>query len=221
MDESELIITEDGSHTILFKHSNISYHSLHGAIAESTKIYIEYGLVKAFEFKNIIRIYEMGFGTGLNAYLSYIFASNNNIYIDYTCIEPYPIEEKIYSILNYPKLLNYDPEILNNLHASEFSKQLQLSEKFKFQKIKCQWEYFSTIEKYDLIYYDAFGPGHDSALWDLNSTMKLINMLNDNGILMSFCAQGQFKRNLKSAGFITEGLKGPIGKREVTRATKK
>lgn len=73
-------------------------------------------------------------------------------------------------------------------------------------------EYFSTIEKYDLIYYDAFGPGHDSALWDLNSTMKLINMLNDNGILMSFCAQGQFKRNLKSAGFITEGLKGPIGK---------
>ncbi len=221
MDESELVLTEDGSHTIVFKHSNISYHSLHGAIAESTKIYIEYGLAKACEFKNNIRIFELGFGTGLNAYLSYIFGSSNKIDIDYTCIEPYPIEEKIYSMLNYPALLNYDPKILTHFHTLEFAHQTQISEKFKFQKIKCRWEDFKIKQKYDLIYFDAFGPGHDSALWDLDTTQKLMDMLNDNGIMTSFCAQGQFKRNLRSVGFDIEALKGPIGKREVTRATKK
>jgi len=48
---------------------------------------------------------------------------------------------------------------------------------------------------------------------------KIASITAENGVLVTYCAKGSFKRALKSAGFTVEGIPGPIGKREMTRAT--
>ena len=49
---------------------------------------------------------------------------------------------------------------------------------------------------------------------------RMYESLRPDGVLVTYCAQGNFKRNLKKAGFTVEKLEGPPGKREMTRALK-
>lgn len=60
----------DGSDSVLHPIWNSYYHSKHGALSESLKVYIEYGLAYRSQIQNSIKIFEFGFGTGLNAYLT-------------------------------------------------------------------------------------------------------------------------------------------------------
>ncbi len=127
----------------------------------------------------------------------------------------------IISELNYPKLLKSSTEDFLQMHNAEWNQTIEISEHFSLLKHQYQWNnYMPDKDIFDLVYYDAFGPGHDESLWSLASTIKLNSMMSIAGILCTFCAQGQFKRNLKASGFQVESLSGPIGKREVIRATK-
>ena len=215
-----LIITADGSHSIASDTFNETYHSVNGALNESRHVFIEAGLNYLIgQGRKDISILEIGFGTGLNAYLTLIEAENQNLKIQYCGIDAYPIQSNIWKQLNYPEILNYSPELFYQLHAQLPSTHFKvITPNFSFSKIIAKIEAIDISDSYDLIYFDAFAPTTQPELWDESVLQKLYNSLNSGGILVTYCAKGSFKRALKSVGFMDERLPGAAGKREMTRA---
>ncbi|MDD5570393.1 MAG: tRNA (5-methylaminomethyl-2-thiouridine)(34)-methyltransferase MnmD [Bacteroidales bacterium] len=218
----KLILSEDGSHTVFDANVKEHFHSTFGAINESKEIFIKYGFNEILNSEKI-NILEIGFGTGLNAFLTFLENANHNKNIFYTAIEPYPVDEEIFLNLNYPQVLNVpenQKEVFLKMHKSPSGEKINISENFILLKEKIKLENFETKMKYDLIYFDAFSPEVQPELWTENIFKKIFDRLNINGILTTYSAKGEVKRNLKSAGFTIESLPGPKGKREVTRARK-
>lgn len=217
----ETIITEDGSHTFYVEHLDEYYHSIHGALQESMHVFINSGL--HYVQKNPLYIFEMGFGTGLNAFLTYLENLKSDREIHYFSIEAYPIDTEKAALLNYPEILDSKKHaaIFQKMHSSDWNKTTDFG-KFKLTKIHQKIEEFDekTLPEIDLIYFDAFAPSAQPNLWENEVLSKMYAMLGENGVLTTYCAKGSFKRNLKSFGFSIEALPGPKGKREITRATK-
>jgi tRNA U34 5-methylaminomethyl-2-thiouridine-forming methyltransferase MnmC len=215
----ELIISNDGSHTVFSKRFQVTYHSKYGSIQESNTVFINAGLEFLAVEKKKISIFEMGFGTGLNALLSYLYAKEKDIQLSYVGVEAYPLSQDEVSLLNYPDVLsldNFDRQFFKDLHFQKKGSSLN----FNYQIIHDKIENINFPECYDLIYYDAFAPSSQEELWTIQMMQKMYSFLKSGGVLTSYCAKGQFKRNLREAGFRVEALPGPIGKREMTRALK-
>lgn len=216
----EIRVTGDGSKTIFLPELNETYHSSNGAVQESRHIFIQNGLELA-EKGEVIRILEVGFGTGLNALLSAMWAEKNNQSIHYTGIEAKPLPPELCFQLDYPSHIGSTTEkIYGTLIHCEWEIDNQLSTHFSIQKREMKIQDFVAFEPMDLIYFDAFGPRVQAEMWDITILEKMIQSLNSGGALVTYCAQGQFKRDLKAVGFSLESLPGPPGKREMTRATK-
>ena len=221
-----LIETADGSHTIHSETFNATYHSTHGSIQESKTVFIDAGLNYLIEKgKEEINILEIGFGTGLNAFMTYLEVKNRQIDLEYDSFELYPIGVETAQKLNYPKLLDAvsDEDIFHSLHKKPgaiISVELSDKHHFNFNLFLDNFEQYSFNSSYDLIYFDAFAPNVQPQLWQESFLRKMYDALDDNGILVTYCAQGAFKRALKAVGFKVEALSGPIGKREITRASK-
>ncbi len=217
----ELILSQDGSHTVVSQKFGVSYHSKYGAIQETQTVFVDAGLkFQEDKGKTSISILEMGFGTGLNALMT-LMQSKSNVHIDYHTIEAYPLEEPQFSQLNYPAVLNLDVQTKDaflQMHQCKSGVSTKLSERFTFSKYITKLEDFESSLKFDIVYYDAFAPSSQEELWSPDMMMKIFEMCNPGAILVTYCAKGSFKRALKSAGFELEALDGPIGKREMTRA---
>ena len=216
-------LTEDGSHTIFVPSLNERYHSCHGALQESLHIYIKQGFLQIIGKKSTIQVLEIGFGTGLNAMLTYYHAEHYQVRTNYTTIEPFPLGRKIYKNLNYPDLLDKKDatNIFAKIHNSAWEKDINLSDLFIIHKIKKKIQ--DTIlppKHFDLVYFDAFAPQIQPELWEKSIFSKIYSSLKQGGCLVTYSAKGSVKRNLTSAGFVTESLEGPPGKREITRALK-
>ena len=99
----KIITTHDGSHSLLNPELNETYHSVHGARQESLHVFIKHGLeyVVQQQNKTHVKILEIGFGTGLNAWLTAEYAVANNLTIEYTTLEAFPVNESIWQQLNY------------------------------------------------------------------------------------------------------------------------
>ncbi|MBK6698475.1 MAG: tRNA (5-methylaminomethyl-2-thiouridine)(34)-methyltransferase MnmD [Saprospiraceae bacterium] len=218
----EIIITADGSHTLLHPILKTTYHSIHGALKESQVVFIENGLHVLNKTGNPLSVFEFGFGTGLNAWLSLEFALTEKQAIEYTVIEIDPITESTWSQLNYPNIHPFPngKYHFDQLHHAQWNQRSILSDSFNIEKRKLDWIEFKTSSKFDLIYFDAFAPESQAELWLEDSLKKLYDLLKPGGLLLTYCAKGIFKRRLKSVGFQVESLKGPPGKREITRAIK-
>lgn len=218
-------ITEDGSTTIELIGKNENFHSIHGAIQESEHIFIQNGLLQKAKEQSFISIFEMGFGTGLNALLTKLTSSKNNLKIDYFSIEAFPVEMELAEKLNFSerlKLKGEEANYLMNLHASDWSKKTELFPKFQFEKRNIKLEAIELLENsFDLVYFDAFNPDLQPELWTEEVFLKIYLAMKSKGILMTYSAKGKVKRALKAAGFILNALPGPIGKREITQAIKK
>jgi tRNA U34 5-methylaminomethyl-2-thiouridine-forming methyltransferase MnmC len=216
-----IVTTNDGSHTIYVEELDETYHSSHGAIQEAKHVFLENGL-KLFQ-NQFVRIFEMGFGTGLNAFLTWQIAEDWNINVEYLGIEAFPVEASLVKSLNY--MDTFDEEAkkrFEQIHTVEWDKLVDINPNFSLHKIHQKIEDFEVVSNsIDLIYYDAFGPRAQSDMWDISVLSKMFQMLKPNGYLVTYCAKGQVKRDLKSLGFIVESLSGPPGKREMTRARKK
>jgi len=216
-----LMITEDGSQTIYLPEIDEHYHSIHGAIQESLHIYIEQGLLQPT--KKELNVLEIGFGTGLNAYLTYCYAKKENISIHYSSLEKYPLEEHEYSQLTYPN--NIFPEhasIFNLMHKAEWNKMIEISKDFKLEKINADLltYQFNAIPHFDLVYYDAFAPVKQPEMWTREILQKVAAAVNTAGILVTYCAKGSVRRDLTEAGFTMERIPGPKGKKEILRGKK-
>ena len=220
MNTHEIRVTEDGSKTIFLPELNETYHSSNGAVQESRHIFIQNGLELA-EKGEVIRILEVGFGTGLNALLSASWAEINNQSIHYIGIEAKPLPPELCFQLDYPPHIGQNAEkIYDALIHCDWEIDNQLTTHFSIQKREVKIQDFFAVEPTDLIYFDAFGPRVQAEMWDITILEKMYQSLNVGGALVTYCAQGQFKRDLKTVGFSLESLPGPPGKREMTRATK-
>ena len=218
----EIITTADGSHTLFVPELNEHYHSTYGAIQESRHIFIEAGFKQIIINQPVIRILEVGFGTGLNAFLSLLEADKSGKTIHYTAIEPFPLEPAIIKLLNYPELLGASTaSLFKMLHEAVWNREMQITDHFVLYKvlhdlknIKLQSSFF------DVVYFDAFGPEVQPELWTEEIFRKIFSSIKKKGILVTYSAKGSVRRALKNAGFTMEKLAGPAGKREITRAIK-
>lgn len=215
------MITEDGSHTIYLPEIDEHYHSVYGAIQESLHIYIGEGLFQTT--KNELNILEIGFGTGLNAYLTYCYAKKMNKSVKYFCLEKYPLSEVEYLQLNYPDTIF--PEfsfVFMQIHQAEWNSLAVISPEFKLQKIHDDLLtfQFNSVPQFDLVYYDAFAPGKQPEMWTDDILHKVSATVKKDGILVTYCAKGSVRRALASAGFHMERISGPIGKKEILRGKK-
>ncbi|MBS1638366.1 MAG: tRNA (5-methylaminomethyl-2-thiouridine)(34)-methyltransferase MnmD [Bacteroidetes bacterium] len=215
-------ITRDGSHTVWSARFGVSYHSVHGARTESNHVFIKHGLDYVFQQRQgPVRVFEMGFGTGFNAYLSYLHASRMQRMVSYTGIEKYPLEPTEISALNYPDAdTETDRVAFRQLHDLEWNRLCLLNEWFEFRKVRSDLLELRVSGCFDLVYYDAFAPVTQPDLWACEAFEKVYELLDTGGILVTYCAQGQMKRNMAAVGFRVETLPGPPGKREMTRAHK-
>ncbi len=211
--------TSDGSTTLFVAELNETYHSTHGAIQEAKHVFIENG-IKLIDKKEI-SVLEVGFGTGLNAILTSHFSQKENKTIDYVGLETVPLGMDIINKLNY---LSEDTELSKNdfikIHECNWKKKCNIHDNFYLTKKDSEIQSYKTNDFYDVVYYDAFGPRAQGEMWDKSIFENLYNLINEGGILVTYCAMGQFKRDLKSIGFEVNCVPGPPGKREMTIANK-
>jgi tRNA U34 5-methylaminomethyl-2-thiouridine-forming methyltransferase MnmC len=208
----ELVQTADGSFTLFIPEVEETYHSTHGAVQESMHVFIENGL-KACD-KEEIRVLEVGLGTGLNAMLTLQHATKK---IDYCALEPYPLSKEILNELAASRSDQFEMKF----HVSNAGEWISIQENFSFVRMEVGLEEFSSEEKFDVIYYDAFGPRVEPGLWTLERIQQCFDLLNEGGIFVTYCAKGEVRRNLQASGFVVERLAGPPGKREMLRGVKR
>lgn len=218
----QLILTEDGSHTIFIEELNEHYHSVHGALQESRHVFINAGL-KACP-RQQLNVLEIGFGTGLNALLTFFEAEAGNLRVNYTACEPFPLPERLWKQLNHPALFVADiaAVALSMMHSSDYGCEVQMNECFTFHKIAQKIEYTNLPAKhFHLIYFDAFAPTVQPELWSYPIFKKLFDATANDGVLVTYSAMGEVRRSMIKAGFVVERLPGPPGKREMLRAVRK
>lgn len=215
------ILTSDGSHSYYLPELDEHYHSKHGAIQESQHVFIESGMNYVATKKEEIRVLELGMGTGLNLYLTALFANQQQIKIVMDSLEPFPLSLIEAKSLNYPEILGSSRTDFELIHQLSWQKRHQMGDFFKWQKIKQKWENFELTASYDLIYYDAFAPDKQAEMWELPLLKKAFSALCSSGVLVTYCVKGIVRRRLKEVGFEVKKLPGPPnGKREILRAEK-
>ena len=220
--QRSIITTGDGSKTIHLPGWNENYHSSHGAVQEAKHVFLKHGL-DVFLGNSDIHILEVGFGTGLNTILTLEAGLNSNSTITYDGLEAFPISNDEMVALEYVNLLDsvFLKEKYKQIHNISWDVPNVISPAFTLTKIhqELQKQNF-TSNTYDLIYFDAFGPRVQEDMWTKEIFQKLYDSLTPGGYLVTYCAKGQVKRDLKSVGFFVEALPGPPGKREMTRGRK-
>ena len=207
-------MTGDGSHSVELPGRGITYHSRHGAIQESRHIFLQLGY-RVVRSDGPVRILELGFGTGLNAFLTFL----EGMPVRYHALEPDPLPLELVTALNYPGLLGRG-DLFLALHEAPWGEWAPLGPLGHLKKTKMSILDFEAEQGYDLIYYDAFAPDFQPELWTPALLKRLYSMLRPGGIWVSYCSKGEVRRGLAGAGFSVEKLPGPPGKREVLRAVR-
>ena len=212
--------TADGSYTLYVPELDEHYHSVKGALTESQHIFIDMGLKHSTA--TAPHILEIGFGTGLNCVLTLLEAKESQRHVYYTGIERYPLNEEIIRKLNYPSIIGKEcEEDYFAIHQAPWEEDVCLSPWFTLHKMEGDFTHYSFEQKYDIIYFDAFAPEKQPEMWEQSLFDNLYQVLNEGGILTTYCAKGVVRRMLQTAGFKVERLPGPPGgKREILRATK-
>lgn len=216
----EIIQTLDGSTTIHLEEWGECYHSKHGAIQEAKHVFIQNGF-SLFDNKPI-SILEIGFGTGLNAFITFLEANKKQQHINYVGVEAYPVAANEVLMMNYVEELGADEynSVFKNMHESNWDETISINDLFTLTKRKQFFQEIDDVEIFDLIYFDAFGYQVQPELWSTDIFRKMYAALKPNGVLVTYAARGVVKRSMIEVGFTVEKLAGPPGKREMFRARK-
>ena len=232
--QREIVITADGSTTIHLPEWDEQYHSKHGAIQEAYHVFIKHGLhhyftklktdsnvtSSAVEKSQNISILEIGFGTGLNAFITLLEAKKLNIHIDYVGIEGYPVLMDEINQLNYTKELNTEKKdsLFQKLHSVSWEEKHKITSQFSLNKKQKLFHQIEDKNEYNIIYFDAFGARVQPELWTEAIFKKMYDALTEGGVLVTYSAKGSVRRAMQAVGFTVERLPGPPGKREMLRA---
>lgn len=216
----EIITTGDGSKTIQIMDWQEQYHSKHGAIQEAYHVFIKSGL-DLFRDREL-HILEIGFGTGLNAFITLIEFEKRNLQIKYTGVEAYPVSNEELEQLNYLEELKSlsRKEDFDFMHSSPWNKVVEISPNFSLLKEQKFFKEIDAVAEYDLVYFDAFGARVQPELWTVEIFQIMFNAMKIGGYLVTYAAKGSVRRAMLEVGFLVERLPGPPGKREMLRAKK-
>jgi len=221
MSAPELIKTSDGSDTLFVRELEEHYHSTFGAFQESNHVFIQAGLKNCEQ--PALTLFEVGFGTGLNAYLTLLETLKTEQTIRYITVEKYPIPPSLWEALNYPAMIAAgSPELFRKIHEAAWNEEVIITERFSLLKLCSDLSDvdYSALPLLDLIYFDAFSPGKQPELWT-TSVFRLISQhCSPAAKFVTYCAKGEVRRSLNEVGFTTERIPGPQGKREMLRGTK-
>lgn len=211
-------ITADGSATMYSPLYDATYHSKHGAVQESMHVFIKQGLLYKYQQKPVgeLSVFEMGFGTGLNALLTAEFALSKGANIYYESLELHPLNNEELAGVSY----NDNKLLLEQLHNADWNKEAVINEYFTLQKREADLLNYKPVKQFDVIFYDAFAPSAQPELWTVDVFKKLNDMLNEGGVLVTYCSKSDVRRAMIAAGLNVEKLQGPPGKREMLRAFK-
>ncbi|WP_339888961.1 tRNA (5-methylaminomethyl-2-thiouridine)(34)-methyltransferase MnmD [uncultured Flavobacterium sp.] len=218
--KKEIILTKDGSTSIFLPELNETYHSKFGAIQEANHVFIKNGL-SLINDKSVF-ILEIGFGTGLNAFITFLEAIKTNQTINYVGVEAFPVELDVVKELNYVselEAIQYQA-IFNEMHQSKWEIENEITSNFNLTKREQKFEDISDSEKFNLIYFDAFGFDVQPELWNEEIFQKMYDAMLPNGVLVTYACRTTIKNAMKQAGFKVEKLPGAPGKREMLRAIK-
>ncbi|QNK78937.1 tRNA (5-methylaminomethyl-2-thiouridine)(34)-methyltransferase MnmD [Winogradskyella undariae] len=225
-----IITTSDGSKTIQIEEWNEQYHSIHGAIQEANHVFMKHGLLYYYEKLDNklteidteeISILEIGFGTGLNTFLTLIEAEKLKLNINYVGVEAYPVQLEEIQQLNYIELISETHKaVFEKLHETPWEKPHLITSNFKLEKQQKFFKDINSENRFDLIYFDAFGARVQPELWTEDIFKIMYKALKENGVLVTYCAKGSVRRAMQAVGLTVERLPGPPGKREMLRATK-
>ena len=217
----KIIITADGSSSIYLPELDENYHSKHGAIQEAYHVFIHHGL-DLFDNESEINILEIGFGTGLNCLITFLEAKKRNLKISYHGVEAYPLKAEEISQLNYGQQLNFESEnnIFEKIHTVSWNEKQIIDSDFLLIKRKQYFEDVDDQNKFNLIYFDAFGAQVQPELWTEIILKKMYDSLKNEGIMVTYSAKGSVRRAMQAAGFVVVRLPGPPGKREMLRGVK-
>lgn len=221
MENRKIITTNDGSVTIYIDDWNESYHSKHGAIQEAKHVFIKNGLDCFKESENVV-ILEIGFGTGLNAFITLLEAQEKQQKIEYVGVEAYPIAEEEISLLNYVEQLGatLNTSDFKQIHKTDWEIKHEITPFFHLTKNQQFFQEIDFKETFDLIYFDAFGFRVQPELWNTFIFQRMYNALKSNGILVTYACRTVIKQAMEEVGFKVEKLPGAPGKREMLRAMK-
>lgn len=210
--------TGDGSRTLTWGGEH--YHSIHGAVVESTHVYIRGGLEHAG--RTHADVLEVGLGTGLNLLLTWVRCLEGKLSVDYTALEPHPLPASVLEGLGHCADLGW-PGLHGPFMACMADPSTAWQEAFgglRFRKLDLPVQQFEEPASYDVVYFDAFAPRHQPEMWTLDVFERMHRALRPGGLLVTYCAKGEVRRTLERAGFRVERLTGPPGKREMLRAVK-
>jgi len=198
---------------------NLTFHSKHGAIQESKHVFLQAGfnyITNAFPDQPI-GILEIGFGTGLNAFLTAIEAKGIKQPIRYTAIDTHPMEMVTTTSLNYPDKLGHE-ELFNSIQISPWNASSPIHESFTLQKELMDLRKYFCKERFHLVYFDAFSPEVQPELWTEEIFASIGNCMYTGGTLVTYCSKSTVRHALEAAGWTVEKIEGPWGKREMVRA---
>ncbi len=223
MDHLSFAITSDGSKTLFNEKVGEHYHSRHGALQESKHVFLNTGMRYFLEKNGIekVKILEVGFGTGLNFLITADFCSENNIQLDYTGIEAYPLKLEMILDTGYENYITDD--LWNSFTAQYEEAQKSSVEIDKLCTLKIAPEKmldFDAKEPFDVVYFDAFAAVHQPEMWNLESLKHISKFLKSGGVFVTYAITGDLKRTMKNLGFLIEKAPGAAGKREMLRAIK-
>ncbi len=219
--ERKIIKTSDGSSSVYLPEWDENYHSKHGAIQEAYHVFIKNGL-DLFEDGSRLSILEMGYGTGLNCFISYLEAVKRKVKVDYIGLEGYPLDVDIIKNLNHLEQLHAEEatEVYSRIISSKWGKKVEIDQSFKLTKLEIMFEDFEEHQIANLIYFDAFGARVQPELWTETMFKKMYVALVGGGVLVTYAAKGSVRRAMQAVGFEVERLPGPPGKREMLRGRK-
>lgn len=214
----EIKESADGSTTFYRPDINEHYHSVHGAIQESEHVYIEAGLKTVVV--SPLSVLEVGFGSGLNAFLTLLHKPEGKL--TYHSIEKFPLPDELVKSINYPDCVGVEgaDRLFYLLHEVPWEVESCIKEDFFLTKFKMDLLDFSSCNSYDLVYFDAFAPEKQPELWSNKVFEMLFLAIKPGGVLTTYCAKGVVRRAMIAAGFFVERIPGPPGKRQMIRAHK-
>lgn len=217
MRKPEIVETEDGSLTLYQADLGETYHSIHGALTESRRIFIELGLESIAQYPDVLRVLELGFGTGLNSLLTFAHCKKQGIALSYHGVDNYPLDNATTEFLH--KGLKGDWNLFRELHEARWNRSADIGRGLSLFKENADIREFKALpEAYDLVYFDAFGPDTQPELWTETVFSRIAEHCSPGAILVTYSSKGSVRRAMESAGFVVEKHPGPPGKREVVRA---